>query len=491
MDIATAIAASLAFLPASGGEGPPGIEGAWQVVSVEFAGEPVPGLEGARLVFSRGKKTLTLPSGGAEEGTYTLDPGKEPKWIDSTTRGREQAEKGIYALEGGSLKLCISQGGKERPDRFATRRGSDLILIVLRRPEAAPPGLSAPVPPAAPAARGGKKPEGRRSFRMGFTGFVPDITPRAVAGARAFVRENGDILAHHIEGVPWAESLRGLPFPAKLLTEWEGKKTALAPGGKVYLAISPGRGDLKPAEGAAPIPEELRGKAYDDPRVKEAYLAYVRRSVEFWKPDCLAIGIEVNEIHDAGAEKWKAYLELHRHVYRELKKERPGLPVFASFTLHNLFKRRGAMLEALEDLMPLNDVVAVSYYPFFLPDRDRLAALDWVVETFARRGKPIAIVETNDAAERLTFPASKITIEGSPAKQLAYYEKLLALAKERRFRFVISFIHQGYDPLWEKIKGTSPELFMAWRDCGLVDEAGRPRQALEVWKDYLALPLEE
>ena len=60
------------------------------------------------------------------------------------------------------------------------------------------------------------KPMGERTFRMGFTGFVHDITPEAVSASRKFVRENGDILAHHIEGAPWAEALSGQPFPKAL-----------------------------------------------------------------------------------------------------------------------------------------------------------------------------------------------------------------------------------------------------------------------------------
>ena len=48
---------------------------------------------------------------------------------------------------------------------------------------------------------------------MGFTGFVYDTTLEAVTASRKFVRENGDILAHHLEGVPWAEALNGRPFP--------------------------------------------------------------------------------------------------------------------------------------------------------------------------------------------------------------------------------------------------------------------------------------
>jgi|GEM_PF-6505553 len=36
------------------------------------------------------------------------------------------------------------------------------------------------------------------------------------------------------------------------------------------------------------------------------------------------------------------------------------------------------------------------------------------------------------------------------------------------------------------IKKDAPELFMAWRDCGLIDEKGRERSALKVWNQWLA-----
>ena len=278
----------------------------------------------------------------------------------------------------------------------------------------------------------GEKPTGKRTFRMGFTGFVHDITLEAVTASRKFVRENGDILAHHIEGVPWAEALAGQPFPKAILEEWEGKKSATPPKGKVYLAISPGRGELKVADKAAPLPKELKGKAYDDPLVMKAYLSYCRRAIEFFKPDYLAIGIETNEIHDAGAKTWQAYVTLHKHVYAELKKEHPELPIFASWTLHNMFKKRGAMLENWKKLMPHNDLVAVSYYPFFVADKDRLAALDWMTEQFDEFKKPYAMVETNDAAERLPLPTAKVVIEGTPEKQEAYYRTLLGAGPEAR-----------------------------------------------------------
>jgi len=345
----------------------------------------------------------------------------------------------------------------------------------------------------------------KRTFRMGFTGFPHDFTLEAVADARQFVRQNADIIAHHIEGVPWAEALGDLPFQAKMIEEWQGKKATTTgggapPNGKVYLAVSPGRGDLKVAEKGLPLPPELKGKPYDDPLVMKAYLNYCRRAIEFFRPDYMAIGIEVNEIYAAGADKWRAYLSLHKYVYEQLKREHQGLPVFASFTLHGMLNARGKardeMLSAYQQLMPYNDVVAVSFYPFiaggttFGGATQIASSLGWMTGNFDKFQKPYAVVETGEAAERLVFPKSKQVIAGTPAKQAAYYTELLAVAQARRFVFVITFVHRDYDALWEKMKDSAPEAFMAWRDCGLLDEKGAPRPAYEVWKRYFEMPLE-
>src|SRR5262245_33907011 len=263
-----------------------GIEGTWTVESVQLSGETIGGLKGAQLVLSAGgKKTFTLPSGMVEKGTYTVNVEKQPPQIDATTDGKEGTQPGIFKLDGDMLTMCLATAGS-RPTSFATDKGSTRLLIVLKRSRT----KAAPAESAVLA----NKRSGVRSFRMGFTGFVHDTTPQAVASSRKFVRENGDILAHHIEGVPWAEAHGGQPFPKALLEEWEGKKSATPPKGAVYLAISPGRGELKLHDKAGPLPNELRGKEYDDPLVMKAYLAYCRRAIEFFRPDYLCIGIEVN-----------------------------------------------------------------------------------------------------------------------------------------------------------------------------------------------------
>jgi hypothetical protein len=326
-----------------------------------------------------------------------------------------------------------------------------------------------------------------RHFRMGFTGFPHDISIEAVIQAREFSRQNADIILHHIEGVPWAELLANKPFSDELINEWKGMKEATPKGGKVYLAISPGRGDLKPGEKSLPFPKELVGKSYDDPVVMKAYLSYCRRMVEFFQPDYLGIGIEVNEIYQVGPDKWRAYAALHRHVYQELKKDHPDLPIFASFTLHGMLnetgRKREAMLTAFGEIMPFNDLAAVSFYPFIRGGTTDIdGCLRWLTEQFDRFKKPYAFVEVGEPAERLRIPSSGQIIDGTPQKQAAFYETLLAFARDHEVRFVISYLHRDYDALWEKIKGSSPEAFMVWRDCGLLDQDGKARPAYTVWK---------
>lgn len=459
------------------------LAGEWRIVSAKVGEREMPDLKDARLRFEGGRKVLTLAGGGQETGYYTFDSSRRPKEIETTTDGKPGIQKGIYTVLGKQLTLCLSQSGRVRPKRFTTRGNEDLILVVLARASTTVAGRKA----AASGAAAGPA----RTFRMGFTGLVYDMTVEAVTETRRFCRENGDLIAHNIEGVPWAEALAGGPYRADLMEEWRGKKDGTPPNGKVLVSLSPGRGELKKADKSAPIPAVLLGKSYNDRSVKKAYLAYCRQTVEFFKPDYLCIGIEANEIYKAGRDKWRAYVDLHRHVYTQLKRDHPRLPIFASFNLHNLFKERGGMQGEFQKLMPFNDMVAINYYPFLVPAANRLKALNWAMSVFDRYRKPYAFVQTGDAAQTVRLPQSGLVIAGNPAQQAAYFEALLSLARKRRFAFVVNFVGRDYDELWVRLGAQAPEFFMIFRDCGLVDGDGVERPAFTVWKRYFAMPLRE
>jgi len=468
--------------PAYGDE----LVGTWAIVRAELGGKQLDQLRGVKMILEPdGTRKLILPSGNVERGTYEL-VGGDPPGMDTTTVGKSERPKGIYEIDGDTLTMVFAQGGGSRPKEFSSRGGNDHLLLVLRRESKA--ATDNPVAANTPMPTGPLPQPDKRGFRMGITAFPHDMTTAAAIETQQFAHQNADIIAHHIEGVPWAAMHRGEAFPAKFAESMNGKKSMTPPGGKVYVAISPGRGKLKPHDKAPEIPSALRGKQYDHQLVKQAYLRYCRQMIDFFDPDYLSIGIEVNEIWGVIFKReWRAYLELHKYVYGQLKREYPDLPIFASMTLHTLYNKQGGMVDAMGDLMPYCDLIGISYYPFFVEDDARLQALDWFVSKFDRYGKPYAMVETNAAAETTRFDS--YTVSGTPQRQLQYYRYLFQFADQHDFRFVIAFIHRDYDPLWDKIKGSSPQLFKAWMNCGFLDEGGNPRPSYQLWKNYLAAEL--
>jgi len=333
-----------------------------------------------------------------------------------------------------------------------------------------------------------------RQFRMGFTPFPYDQTEEAVKETYRFLAGNADVVVHHMESVPWIEALRGQAFSSALDDNWKTRKGGTPKGAKVVLVLSPGRGTLAQYWGARenmPIPAGFNGKRFYDPMVMSAYLEYCRRAVEFFKPDYLGIGVEVNEIYLVSPRVWTWYAELHRYIYAEMKKRYPDLPIFASFTLHAMLDRakpprdRARMLNAYREIMPYNDIVPISFYPFIgglSGEAER--SLKWAVDQFGAERKPFAVVETGEPADTVAVPRTKLTVRGTPEGQAAYYETLLSFASRHRFAFVTSFLYRDYDALWLKIRDKSPGFFIAWRDCGLLDEGGNKRPAYSVWRRY-------
>ena len=68
------------------------------------------------------------------EGTFQLDLTQKPFKLDALrTKGPQKGKKylGIYALEGDTLKWCVSTPGNERPTEFATK--DNQFLLILKR----------------------------------------------------------------------------------------------------------------------------------------------------------------------------------------------------------------------------------------------------------------------------------------------------------------------------------------------------------------------
>jgi uncharacterized protein (TIGR03067 family) len=93
------------------------LEGTWVAESVVVKGKANERLKGATFNFSGDKVKMEF-DGKKQEGTFKIDPTKSPKHIDLTFErdGRKDLDRGIYQLEGDTLKLCM-RGGSRKVDR--------------------------------------------------------------------------------------------------------------------------------------------------------------------------------------------------------------------------------------------------------------------------------------------------------------------------------------------------------------------------------------
>jgi len=366
----------------------------------------------------------------------------------------------------------------------------DLTLAYMGKAAGAPEKVAdtAPVTPMAVKTR---------PFYMGFTPFPPDITPAAVQSTYKGIAAYADIICHHLDdGVPWPEALDDKPFSEHLRNGWKTRKDNTPAGFKVFVAVTPlntfrkGMALYHGEKENMPLPKAFANKSFDSPEIMKAYLNYCRRAAAYFRPDYLAIGIEVNELVHNSPDEWPGFVRLYRHVYSRLKKDYPQMPIFATFTLHNMLQDGWSDIEVqrrkVQEFLPDVDIAGISFYPFMktlgAPETP-VEAFDWIRKFVG--DKPIAITETGFPAEQTHLKDFNVTLPGSPKSQAAYIESVLSAAGRDRYLFVIAFLYQDYDALWEKIKvGMSGDWAAAWRDCGLVDGAGTKRPAHEVWRKY-------
>lgn len=340
-----------------------------------------------------------------------------------------------------------------------------------------------------------------RHFHLGFTPFPYEVSFDGIQFAYHALENDADLVAHHFDnGVPWVEALSGEPYHPNLMDDWEWRKRLTPADHPIYLALTPisiSRDSLAPYRAESedmPLPAPWDSYSFNHPDVKKAYLNHVINAVEFFQPDYLAIGVEVNLLYDLNPSQWDAFMELHQEAYTALKAKYPDLPIFATvlgIAFLDGFRDEGNSTQhrlLLKDVMAYSDYYAISFYPYLtrylttpLPDSM------WG-NLFGLSDKPIAITETGYPAQPFSIANGTIPFDGTPEKQNAYISRLLQEANDRDFEFVINFVVRDYDALYEWMDGGDLELL--WRDTGLYDEDGNPRLALDTWRAWLAKPFE-
>jgi hypothetical protein len=219
-------------------------------------------------------------------------------------------------------------------------------------------------------------PPSSRSFRMGFTPFPYDISLEAVEETYSNITTNGDIINHHFDnGVPWVEAFSGSPFSDNVMNDWTYRKAHTPASLKVCLSVSAlrterdglalYRGSLDDMD----LPDPWNTYSFANTEVRDAYLNYCKRIIDFFQPDYFNMNVEANLLHFMDPSQWTGFMQFHQHVYQNLKSAYPDLPVFCSITgahlLDNYFDGKDASLERLAalQLLEYSDMYALSFLP--------------------------------------------------------------------------------------------------------------------------------
>ncbi len=336
-----------------------------------------------------------------------------------------------------------------------------------------------------------------RSFYMGFTPFPPDWSAKAVDEVYAFVKDHSDLVAHHFDGgIPWQEALEDKEFPSALKTEWNTRKSKTPSGDKVYIAISPiafSRDALAPVWGSSenqPLEEPWKSYRFNDPKVKQAFLNYAKRVVEYFNPDYLAIGIESNILISKAPEKWNDYKELHTYVYQELKKIYPKRTIFFTTQYEHLRgiddeskKNLSLQIPEVKKLMQYSDLAALSTYRYGLNHNPPTETYFAEAKSL---GKPIAIAEMGGISRDVTV--FSYALKATEEDQEKFVSFMLKKAAENKFPFVVNFVAIDYEKFAAKLPKESQEVAKVWMYTGLQKSNGQTKPALGVWDAYRALP---
>lgn len=335
-----------------------------------------------------------------------------------------------------------------------------------------------------------------RTFNMGFTPFPHANSNNAVIEAWSVIEWDADLAVLHFDGgIPWQEALDGTGYPPGFQDWLDFQADRVPLGHAVYVAVSPisstrnGLAGYRDDLGVnRPLPPPWDGYSFDSPEVIAAFTNFCEDMIEQFSPNYFAYAIEANMLDRFAPDEWYAFLYLCSNVYTNLRNSHPGLPVFVTLQVESFYWDTWEQEDAIRQLVPYTDVMALSTYPFgsypYLP-----GALEY--DYFSRvsdlaPGLPFAIAETAWPAENIYLPYPT-TIPADESTQRAYVQRVLEECEYRNAAFLCWFFTRDYDDFWESDLQYQPDAatLRFWRDTGLYDGDGLARPGLGVWRQAL------
>ena len=353
--------------------------------------------------------------------------------------------------------------------------------------------LAAPLAALVP---GATRARDSRSFHLGTSRWPPAATFEALAMVDAFLRDHCDMASPMVlGGVPWTEAANNTDFSTALMEELQWAAPSGHPVCLSLGALDTLRQNLAPwyaDQDNQPLPPEFDGRAFDDPRVIDAYGAFCVRAAQTMKPDWLIIGVEVNILLHSSPDKWPAYVALHQATVARLRRDLPEQKIGISIAaLHYLGLSDGAdagvQAREMRALAGSVDLVGWSVYPHTSWDVHFPIApefYDFITQFAADTGTRAAVTESGMTARRVWI--NWVPLWGSPEGQAQVMAALLEAASRGGWEFVVNWASHDYPDLLELFPPDVRELGEIWVWTGLRDPKGQDKPVMALWDQALA-----
>lgn len=323
-----------------------------------------------------------------------------------------------------------------------------------------------------------------RTVRLGFSTLPPERTSDAYIGAFATAAQYADIVLIQ-RTPPWEDFLPGGSVSATTTdnTRLEQKLLEQYRNLKLFYAIDPTDGVVQRSR-LANLPPSVDPQAgFTDKGVREAFVAYAAYVAKNYKPDYLALGLEVNMTFERAPEQFAAYETLYREAYATVKANNPKTKVFPTFQLEDLEGTFGEVhsprWELIDRFRGEMDALAISTYPFLTALRSASdIRTDYYSQIKQHFDGEILISETG-------FPSAPVEGQanvGTEEDQQAYLSRILSEANQLGFSAVIWFA--ALDPSFAS-SGASA----VFKDIGLRHSDGSNKLAWTTWEEWARRPL--
>lgn len=341
----------------------------------------------------------------------------------------------------------------------------------------------------------------QRSFYMGTTPWPADFTVTEVNNAYDFINNHCDIVSHHFDNeIPYEEAFSNLPMPSELLQDINTRKTKTATNKKVLLSVSAldltrkQKGNYhKNSLVSTTIQNSWMALPFNNSNMVTAYVNYVSYLVDELHPTYVNYGVESN-VSTWNTTDFANYKIFLSQVYSQLKIKYPTIPFFISF----IVDESPEGFNFANQLISYTDYIGLSAYPYITVSSSASGNTDSnnfpanYFEKFINLSstKPFAFAETGYIAENLVISSFSLNKQGNEAWQKQYLEKVLELCNNKRAKFFIWFCHKDYDAGIVTLQnlGLYQDLFLLWKDIGLVNQNGINRPAYNSWITWMNKP---